>query len=88
MPTLAASDFPDFVATFWNGLVAPVGLPPAILDRLVGLMEAAAAAPATRQLLLSQGEVMVLRPEAFRAGIAADLERNAAVIRAAGIEMQ
>jgi tripartite-type tricarboxylate transporter receptor subunit TctC len=88
VPTLAASGFPDFVVTFWNGLVAPAGLPPAILDRLVGLMEAAAASPATRQLLLSQGEVMVLRPEAFRARIAADIERNAAVIKAAGIEMQ
>ena len=88
VPTLAASGFPDFVASFWNGLVAPAGLPPAILDRLVGLMEAAAAAPATRQLLLSQGEVMVLRPDDFRARIAADIERNAAVIRAAGIEMQ
>lgn len=88
VPTLAEAGHPDLVFTFWNGLVAPAGLPPAILDRLVGLMEAAAAAPATRQLLLSQGEVMVLRPEAFRARIAADIERNAAVIKAAGIEMQ
>jgi tripartite-type tricarboxylate transporter receptor subunit TctC len=88
VPTLAESGYQDLVFTFWNGLVAPAGLPPAILDRLVGLMEAAAAAPATRQLLLSQGEVMVLRPEAFRARIAADIERNAAVIKAAGIEMQ
>jgi hypothetical protein len=31
---------------------------------------------------------MVLRPEAFRARIAADIARNAAVIQAAGIEMQ
>ena len=88
VPTLAESGFPDLVFTFWNGLVAPAGLPPAIRDRLVGLLEAAAAAPATRQLLLSQGEVMVLRPDAFRARIAADIERNAAVIKAAGIEMQ
>ncbi|WP_431269192.1 Bug family tripartite tricarboxylate transporter substrate binding protein [Dankookia sp. P2] len=88
VPTLAASGYPNLVFTFWNGLVALAGLPPAILDRLVGLMEAAAAAPATRQLLLSQGEVMVLRPEAFRARIAADIDRNAAVIKAAGIEMQ
>lgn len=88
VPTLAESGFPDFVVTFWNGLVAPAGLPAPILDRLVGLMEAAAAAPTTRQLLLSQGEVMVLRPEAFRARIAADIARNAAVIQAAGIEVQ
>ncbi|MDO9707715.1 Bug family tripartite tricarboxylate transporter substrate binding protein [Paracraurococcus lichenis] len=88
VPTLAESGWPDFVATFWNGLVAPAGLPLPILERLVWLMEAAAAAPATRQLLLAQGEVMVLRPEAFRDRIAADIERNAQVIRSAGIELQ
>jgi tripartite-type tricarboxylate transporter receptor subunit TctC len=88
VPTLAESGYPDLTFTFWNGLVAPAGLPAAILDRLVGLMEAAAAAPATRQLLLGQGEVMVLHPEAFRDRIAADIERNAVVIRSAGIEMQ
>ena len=88
VPTLEESGFPGFVATFWNGLVAPAGLPGAILDRLVGLMQAAAAAPATRALLLSQGDVMVLPPVAFRERIAADIERNAEVIRAAGIEVQ
>lgn len=88
VPTLAEAGFPDFLATFWNGLVAPAGLPAPILDRLVGLMQAAAAAPATRQLLLAQGEVMVLPPEPFRARIAADIARNAAVIQAAGITLQ
>jgi tripartite-type tricarboxylate transporter receptor subunit TctC len=88
VPTLAESGYPGFVATFWNGLVAPAGLPAPLLERLAGLVEAAAAAPGTRQLLLAQGEVMVLRPAAFRARIAADIERHAAVIRSAGIEMQ
>ena len=88
VPTVAEAGFPGFTATFWNGLVAPAGLPGDILGRLVGLVEAAATAPATRSLLLAQGDVMVLRPEAFRDRIAADIARNAAVIRAAGIEMQ
>ncbi|MBK1660020.1 Bug family tripartite tricarboxylate transporter substrate binding protein [Paracraurococcus ruber] len=88
VPTLAESGFPGFACSFWNGLVAPAGLPAAIQDRLVGLMEAAAAAPATRRLLLAQGEVMVLRPVAFRERVVADIARNAEVIRSAGIEVQ
>ena len=88
VPTVAESGYPEFSATFWNGLVAPVGLPAPILGRLVGLMEAAAATPTTRQMLLSQGEVMVLGPVAFRERIAADIARNAEIIRSAGIEMQ
>lgn len=87
VPTLAEAGLPGLVLTFWNGLVAPAGLPPAIRDRLVGLMQAASEAPETRRLLLSQGEVMVLPPEAFRERVAADIARNAALIREAGIEM-
>lgn len=88
VPTVEEAGFPGFTAAFWNGLVAPAGTPPELVRRLHGLMQAAAEAPATRQLLLAQGEVFVLDPERFRERIAADIERNAAVIRAAGIEMQ
>ena len=88
VPTLAEAGFPGFVATFWNGLVAPAGLPAPLLDRLAGLVEAAAASPVTRPLLLAQGDVMVLGPAAFRDRIAADIDRHAALIRATGIELQ
>jgi tripartite-type tricarboxylate transporter receptor subunit TctC len=88
VPTFMESGVPEFVATFWNGLVAPAQTPPAIVDRLHALMRQAAEAPATRQLLLAQGDVIVLDPERFRARIARDIDRNAEVIRRAGIEMQ
>jgi tripartite-type tricarboxylate transporter receptor subunit TctC len=88
VPTVAESGHPDFVATFWNGLVAPAGTPAAIVARLYELMRQAATAPVARPLLLAQGNVLVLDPVQFRARIAEDIERNAAVIRSAGIEMQ
>ena len=34
LPTIAEQGFPDFEATSWYALVAPVGTPPAIVDRL------------------------------------------------------
>lgn len=88
VPTMAESGYPDFIATFWNGLVAPANTPPAIVERLHRLVEEAAQEPATRRLLLAQGDVVVLGPEPFRERIARDIERNAEVIRRAGIEMQ
>ena len=88
VPTVAELGYPDFVATFWNGLVAPAGTPPVIVERLHQLMLQASEAPATRPLLLSQGDVVVLDPTQFRTRIAEEIERNAAVIRNAGIEMQ
>lgn len=88
VPTVRESGYPDFTAVFWNGLVAPANTPPDLVERLHGLMRQAAEAPETRRLLLAQGEVMVLDPARFRERIALDIERNAAVIKAAGIEMQ
>lgn len=88
VPTIGETGLGDFVSTFWNGLVAPANTPAPVVERLVGLMRLAAAAPETRRLLLSQGDVMVLEPQAFRQRIALDIERNVAVIRATGIERQ
>ena len=88
VPTVREAGYPDFTAVFWNGLVAPANTPPDLVERLHGLMRQAAEAPETRRLLLAQGEVMVLDPARFRERIALDIERNAAVIKAAGIEMQ
>lgn len=34
VPTVAESGFPDFDAQTWSGVVAPVGTPPAILERM------------------------------------------------------
>jgi tripartite-type tricarboxylate transporter receptor subunit TctC len=34
VPTSKEAGFPEFVGTFWVGLAAPVGTPPAIVDRL------------------------------------------------------
>lgn len=34
VPTVAESGFPDFDAQTWSGVVAPVGVPPAILERM------------------------------------------------------
>ena len=33
-PTVAESGFPDYVVTSWNGIAAPAGTPPAIIDKL------------------------------------------------------
>lgn len=87
-PTVVESGYPDFTATFWNGLVVPAATPPAVMTRLEGLMRAAADSPAARKALLAQGDLLVLGPDKFRERIAIDIERNAAVIKAAGIEMQ
>ena len=88
VPTVGEAGHPDFAAVFWNGLVAPAGTPPELAQRLYSMMQAAAESPAARPALLAQGDIFVLDPARFRERIAADIGRNAAAIKAAGIEMQ
>ena len=52
------------------------------------MMQAAAESPTARPPLLAQGDIFVLDPVRFRERIAAEIERNATAIKAAGIEMQ
>ncbi|MCO6417444.1 tripartite tricarboxylate transporter substrate binding protein [Siccirubricoccus sp. KC 17139] len=88
VPTVKEAGYPEFSAVFWNGLVAPAGTPPELVQRLYAMMEAVAESPTARPPLLAQGDIFVLDPARFRARIAEDIERNAAAIKAAGIEMQ
>lgn len=88
VPTVRAVGYPDFTAVFWNGLVAPANTPPELVQRLYALMQAAAESPAARPPLLVQGDIFVLDPVSFCERIATDIERNAAAIKTAGIEMQ
>ena len=86
--TVKEAGYTDFTAVFWNGLVAPPSTPPELVQRLYAMMQAAAASPTARPPLLAQGDIFVLDPVRFRERIAADIERNAAAIKTAGIEMQ
>jgi hypothetical protein len=52
------------------------------------MMQAVAVSSTARPPLLAQGDIFVLDPVRFRECIAADIERNAAAIKTAGIEMQ
>ena len=88
VPTVKEAGYPEFVAVFWNGLIGPANIPPELVHRLYALMQSTAASPTARPPLLAQGDIFVLDPTRFRERVVADIERNAAVIKASGIEMQ
>lgn len=88
VPTVKEAGYPEFVAVFWNGLIGPANIPLELVNRLHALMQSTAASPTARPPLLAQGDIFVLDPAHFRSRIVADIERNAAAIKASGIEMQ
>jgi tripartite-type tricarboxylate transporter receptor subunit TctC len=76
VPTFAQLGVAGFDASFWYGLVAPAGTPPAIVARLQREVAKFALSPQGRAELAAKDVRPVAdAPEAFTATIAADIER-------------
>ena len=87
VPTLKESGV-DVEADAWMGLIAPAGLPRAMVARINHLVAAAITAPDVRKKLAAQlMEPIPDTPESFRARIAADIARWKPVIAAAKISI-
>lgn len=86
LPTMIEAGFPGFAATSWQGVFAPAGTPPAVLDRLHAEIARAMAAPDIRDAFASQGFVVESTPPAdFAAFVAAEIAKWAAVVRAGNV---
>ena len=88
VPTVAESGVPGFEVYEWNGLFAPAGTPPAVLQRLETETRAALAAPELRQRLTELGVQPVGSSSAeFRNFVQRETTRWAEVIRKSGIRV-
>ena len=74
----------------WFGIVAPAGLPSAVLQRLVADVGGVARADETRQALRALGvdSITPMDPGRFAAFMIAESERWGAAIRASGLKPQ
>jgi tripartite-type tricarboxylate transporter receptor subunit TctC len=87
VPTLKEGGI-DVEADAWSGLVAPAGVPDAIIQRINREVAGALTSPAVRDKLAAQlMEPIPDTPAQFRARIDADLARWAPVIEAANIRI-
>lgn len=82
-----AEFFPGYDFGYWMGLLAPAGTPNQVVQWLNREIIAATNQPAVRELLLSQGHILTLSPQAFAARISAEMKQNADVIRRANIKV-
>jgi tripartite-type tricarboxylate transporter receptor subunit TctC len=86
VPTAREAGMPDLVVTTWNGVLAPAGTPPAIVDRLARALKQAADDPGIKEKLAAVGaETMSTTPQAFATVIRDDFDRWSSVIKQAGI---
>ncbi len=87
IPTTAEAGIPGYTFTSWQGLVAPAGLPTPVVNRLTTEIAGILAEPATVERIRIVGnDPSPSSPDAFRARIAADIDKWTKVVDAAKIE--
>ena len=88
VPTMIESGFPGFITRYWNGVVAPAGTPEVIVNKLNAAINEGLKSPEMQASLAKIGlEPTITSPQDFAAFIAAETQRWAAVVKAAGIKV-
>ena len=89
VPTFAEAGLPGAEATNWWGVVAPVGTPAAVLERLGKEIAAVVDSPEMQKRFQLEGaEALRMTPREFGALIAADTAKWTGVVKQAGIKAE
>ena len=89
VPTAIEAGLPGLVVTTWNGVLAPAGTPPEIVERLHKALAEAVAEPSLKETFAAVGaETELITPPEFVARIRTDFDRWSSVIKQAGISAQ
>jgi tripartite-type tricarboxylate transporter receptor subunit TctC len=90
IPTLAEAGLPGFELVAWQGVVAPAGLPRAIVDQLAAQIGTLVADPATREKLtaISLEALPPSTPDSFAAYIQVEVDRWAGIVKNSGAELE
>jgi tripartite-type tricarboxylate transporter receptor subunit TctC len=82
IPTAIEAGVPGYEATIWLGLMAPVGTPKPVIDKLNAAVNAAVKRPDVVKLWTQQGAVpMSMSPEEFDKFLRGDIVKWAEVVK-------
>jgi len=89
VPTIAEAGLPGFEFSFWNGLWAPAGTPPRIVERIARDVARAVAQPDVRERFANLGaEAMDMTPAQFSRFVQSEIEDAGRIAAAGGIRLQ
>jgi tripartite-type tricarboxylate transporter receptor subunit TctC len=89
LPTMIEAGYPDFVLSFWTGIVAPAGTPPELVAKLNGAINDTLKSPAMKAHLdRFNVEANIASPSEFAAFVAAEAKKWGDIIRAANIKVE
>jgi len=89
VPTIAEAGVPGYESTIWLGLMAPIGTPKPIVDKLNAEIAAIMRRPDVVQSWAAQGaEPTFMTPEQFEAFLRKDIEKWANVVKISGAKAE
>ena len=89
VPTTAEAGVPGSEFNFWIGMFVPAKTPKEIVDRLQAEVVKALATPEVKERFATLGaDAWTLKPAEFDAYVREEIKSNAALVKAAGLEVQ
>ena len=89
VPTMIESGYPDYRLTFWTGVLAPAGTPPAFVGKLnAAINEGLQSADMRESLAKFNVEPNVTSPQEFSAFLAAEARKWSDVVKATNIKVE
>jgi tripartite-type tricarboxylate transporter receptor subunit TctC len=89
VPTIAEAAIPGYQVDSWNGLLAPAGTPPEVVNRIAQAVQQGLKDPATRKRLEEMGtEPVGDTPGEFRAFVQAELQKWGGFVKQSGIKVE
>jgi tripartite-type tricarboxylate transporter receptor subunit TctC len=89
IPTMIESGYPDYVLSFWTGILAPAGTPADIVDKLNGAVVAGLRSAETKQNLGKFSvEPHITTPQEFSAFLAAEARKWADIVKTTNIKVE
>ncbi len=86
LPTVAETGLPGYLVEAWYGVMAPVGTPRPIIDRLSAELARIVQAPEVRETLRAQGSDAVgSTPEEFARYLRAEIDKWSKMVKAQGL---
>jgi tripartite-type tricarboxylate transporter receptor subunit TctC len=89
VPTMQEAGIPDYVTTFWTGVVVPAATPPDVVTKLNAAIESGLKTPQVRDSLAGVGaQTAPGTPQDFAKFIAEEKQKWAAIAQTAGLQQQ
>jgi tripartite-type tricarboxylate transporter receptor subunit TctC len=89
LPTVIESGVPDFITSFWTGVLAPAGAPPDIVNRLNAVLTQGLKSPSVVAALTRIGSTASpCTPQEFAAFVESEAAKWSALVEQAGIKQE